>query len=84
MRCRFAEAGLPAPSFELAHTVPGQAEFPCVLKPLSLSGSRGVIRANNRQELEAAFDRIRRILEIPTPRFRSSNTFPAASSLSKV
>jgi biotin carboxylase len=37
--------------------------FPCVLKPLGLSASRGVIRANNADEFVAAFDRIRRILE---------------------
>ena len=35
-------------------------EFPCVLKPLGLSGSRGVIRADSRQEFAAAFDRISR------------------------
>jgi hypothetical protein len=39
--------------------------FPCVLKPLGLSGSRGVIRANNADEFVAAFERIRRILEQP-------------------
>jgi biotin carboxylase len=39
--------------------------FPCVLKPLGLSASRGVIRANNADEFAAAFDRIRRILEQP-------------------
>lgn len=36
--------------------------FPCVLKPLGLSGSRGVIRADSREEFAAAFDRIRRLL----------------------
>ncbi len=37
--------------------------FPCVLKPLGLSGSRGVIRADNPGEFEAAFRRIGRLLE---------------------
>jgi hypothetical protein len=36
----------------------GRAQYPCVLKPLGLSASRGVIRANNRDEFEAAFRRI--------------------------
>jgi biotin carboxylase len=39
------------------------AEFPCVLKPLGLSGSRGVIRANDGYEFTLAFERIRAILE---------------------
>jgi biotin carboxylase len=39
--------------------------FPCVLKPLTLSGSRGVIRANNAEEFGAAFERIGRLLESP-------------------
>ena len=37
--------------------------FPCVLKPLSLSASQGVIRANNRKEFLAAASRLRRLLE---------------------
>jgi carbamoylphosphate synthase large subunit len=37
--------------------------FPVVLKPLGLSASRGVIRANDAAEFVAAFERIRRILE---------------------
>jgi biotin carboxylase len=39
--------------------------FPCVLKPLSLSGSRGVIRADNAEEFVAAFERIRNLLRSP-------------------
>jgi biotin carboxylase len=39
--------------------------FPCVLKPLALSGSRGVIRANDPQEFTAAFARIRALLRSP-------------------
>lgn len=37
--------------------------FPCVLKPLGLSASRGVIRANDESQFIAAFERIRRLLE---------------------
>ena len=47
---------------ELAGSSPG---FPCVLKPLSLSGSRGVIRADNAEQFVAAFERIRDLLSSP-------------------
>jgi biotin carboxylase len=40
----------------------GRLRFPCVLKPLGLSGSRGVIRADSREEFARAFDRIRALL----------------------
>jgi biotin carboxylase len=39
--------------------------FPCVLKPLGLSGSRGVIRANDFAEFDTAFARIRKLLNDP-------------------
>ncbi len=39
--------------------------FPCVLKPLGLSGSRGVIRANDPGEFKSAFARIRKLLNDP-------------------
>lgn len=42
----------------LAHHLP----FPCVVKPLALSGSRGVIRADNPAELVEAFERLRGLL----------------------
>src|SRR6266705_3100988 len=37
--------------------------FPCVVKPISLSASCGVIRANNRDEFVAAFHRVAALLE---------------------
>jgi biotin carboxylase len=40
-----------------------RAPYPCVLKPLGLSASRGVIRANQPDEFVAAFRRIARIGE---------------------
>jgi biotin carboxylase len=62
-----ARAGLPVPWFiELG---PGRAvsadqrvRFPCVVKPLGLSGSRGVIRANTPEELEGVVRRLRTLL----------------------
>ena len=42
---------------------PGQdVSYPCVVKPIALSGSRGVIRANTPDEFVAAFARIQRLL----------------------
>ncbi len=41
----------------------GRALYPCVLKPLFLSASRGVIRTDNPAEYVAAWKRIRAILE---------------------
>ena len=67
-RERFRAAGLNVPSYcrvPLAADplqAAGRAPFPCVLKPLGLSGSRGVIRADNEPEFVAAFERIRRLL----------------------
>jgi hypothetical protein len=42
-----------------------RVEFPAVLKPTVLSGSRGVIRADDALSFVAAFERIRRLLESP-------------------
>jgi ATP-grasp domain/L-amino acid ligase C-terminal domain 2 len=39
------------------------APYPCVLKPLGLSASRGVIRADNERRFAEAFTRIRRLLQ---------------------
>ena len=71
-RERFAAAGLLTPRYfrvALNEDVNGalleRVEFPCVLKPLGLSASRGVIRANDAVEFAAAFRRIRRLLDDP-------------------
>jgi len=39
-----------------------QPPYPCVLKPVGMSGSRGVIRADGPDAFVAAFDRIRALL----------------------
>ena len=68
MRRVLAAGGIPSPHFELASISADPAEiarglnFPCVLKPLSLSASRGVIRANNPREFVKAFQRVVSIL----------------------
>jgi biotin carboxylase len=71
MRRRLREAGLSGPEFR---TVPLDAPpeveaartgYPCVLKPLTLSASRGVIRADGPSDFVEAFERIRAILRDP-------------------
>jgi biotin carboxylase len=68
MRCRFAAAGVPSPAFKrwrLADdpaAVAAATRFPCVVKPTMLSGSRGVMRADDPAELAARFARLRGIL----------------------
>jgi biotin carboxylase len=64
-------AGVPVPDFfffSLAHHVAQvlpRVTFPCVLKPLTLAGSQGVVRANNAEEFEWAVERIRKLLTSP-------------------
>jgi formate-dependent phosphoribosylglycinamide formyltransferase (GAR transformylase) len=71
MREIFRDVSLPTPLFRSVpiHPPPEPAllgvSYPCVLKPLSLSASQGVVRANNRDEFVAAADRLRRLLESP-------------------
>ncbi len=44
--------------------------YPCVVKPLGLAASRGVIRADTPAELVAAVERLRRLLAAPDVRAR--------------
>ena len=73
-RERLREAGLPVPWFVSvpvsidARTIVPAVTFPCVVKPIALSGSRGVMRANDEGELVAAFYRLRAILQSPDVR----------------
>ena len=46
-------------------TILPRVSFPAVLKPTVLSGSRGVIRADDALSFATAFDRIRRLLSSP-------------------
>ncbi|WP_373086538.1 ATP-grasp domain-containing protein [Sneathiella sp.] len=67
-RTRLANSGLLAPRFTLQPVEADPIEasvlvnYPVVLKPLALSASRGVIRANEPSEFVAAFERIKTIL----------------------
>jgi biotin carboxylase len=70
LRRALAASEVPQPAFELAGVpddVAGLAEvigYPVVLKPLSMSASRGVIRVDNADQALAAAERIRRILAV--------------------
>ncbi|MEW5987606.1 MAG: ATP-grasp domain-containing protein [Chloroflexota bacterium] len=69
MRTLLSQAGVPVPTFRLfstaddPHSVASQVAFPCVVKPLRLSGSRGVIRADDEQQLAMAIGRLGRLLD---------------------
>src|SRR5258708_13409026 len=71
MREIFRDAGLNVPWFHSLPIAPTPEpsllgfSYPCVLKPLSLSGSQGGVRANNREEWLAAATRVRRLLQSP-------------------
>ncbi len=62
------QAGVPVPQHRLialTEDLVTQIEdfpFPCVIKPLNLSSSRGVIRANNQSEFITACERIRPLI----------------------
>ncbi len=72
MRNLLASAGVPVPPHRVysrtrteASDAAREAGYPCVLKPTFLAASRGVIRANDAGEFEAAWQRIGRILDEP-------------------
>ena len=72
-RTAMALAGLPSPAFSAvfvssstdSRTQLPAHPFPVVLKPRGLSGSRGVIRADDDESFVEAFDRICALLERP-------------------
>ena len=52
--------------------------YPVVVKPLALSGSRGVMRADDRDSFAAAFQRLRRLLQSPDIRLERDDIHNAA------
>jgi len=68
LREALAAAGVDQPDFRVAEpgadvaALAGEVGLPCVVKPLSLSASRGVIRADDPRGAAAAAERIRSIL----------------------
>ncbi|RRS36009.1 MAG: hypothetical protein OI74_01165 [Gammaproteobacteria bacterium (ex Lamellibrachia satsuma)] len=73
------QAGIPVPQHQLislADDLVTQIEgfpFPCVIKPLNLSASRGVIRANNLPEFLTACERIRPLIANQADLFERSH-----------
>lgn len=69
MREFLTQHNVPQPSYkrisidENYEYLPGNLSFPAVLKPVALSGSRGVIKVNDKYELQNAFHRVRKILD---------------------
>lgn len=65
-------AGLPGPRTTMVDagvsTLPGGVAYPCVVKPLVLSGSRGVIRADTPAQLRDALAWVAAILDAPDVR----------------
>src|SRR5580693_8968855 len=65
------DAGLPVPGFfsfrldKRVEKILPRVQFPCVVKPLRLAASQGVIRANQAEEFQAAVVRIKHLLESP-------------------
>jgi len=69
-RRAFASAGLLTPAFHVlsASQDPltlSAVDYPAVVKPLALSGSRGVIRVDEARALAVAVERVRRLLRAP-------------------
>ncbi len=68
-RIRLREAELPVPWFTAVHLgervsdVTDRISFPCVVKPLTLSASRGVMRVDSPGQFEKAIERIGRLLQ---------------------
>ena len=64
LRACLTQAQLPQPYYRLVArdsdpmVEAGKITYPCVIKPVSMSGSRGVIRANNENEFVLTFNRV--------------------------
>ncbi len=71
LRRRLSEGGVPTPAHRVfsrgddAEEVSRRVRYPCVLKPTFLSGSRGVIRADDPAAFLAAWERLGRLLDEP-------------------
>ena len=74
-RARLRDAGLNVPWFvplaidhEPSAISHQPLTWPCVIKPVALSGSRGVMRANDERELAGALERLRALMRSPDVR----------------
>ncbi len=62
---RFFAAGIDEPPAQIAARVAAEVGWPCVMKPLLLSASRGVMRADDPATFVDRFARLRRLLLTP-------------------
>jgi biotin carboxylase len=80
----FRAAGLKTPEFEAVSLhddpagVAAKISYPGVLKPLALSGSRGVMRVNDDREFATAFNRLRVLMASPDIRLERDAAHDAA------
>jgi len=69
MRQRFQQAGVPSPHFTLCSldedraALADRVDYPCVVKPLALAASQGVIRADDHPQFIRAVNRLEAILK---------------------
>jgi biotin carboxylase len=81
-RVLLAKAGVPIPRFLLRRLdedpagIANSITYPCVLKPLRLSASRGVIRADNPQSFIEAHERLKAIVCEPAAGFLIEEFIP--------
>ena len=61
----FTSSTVDSPQLTADGRPPTADPFPCVVKPVSLSGSRGVMRADDAASLSAALTRLRTLLHSP-------------------
>jgi biotin carboxylase len=77
MREALKQAGLAVPGYwrftldDDLELMAATVRYPCVVKPVSLSTSRGVMRADNRAEFISAVHRLERILVLPSVKRRA-------------
>jgi biotin carboxylase len=87
MRVALRDAGLPVPGFRAFPVADGperaaeEVSYPCVLKPLIFSASRGVIRADDPAAFAAAWRRIARLLRETAPERREREEGASGSIL---
>jgi len=83
-RDAFRSAGLLTPAYQAFSLrdnpalLAGQTIYPAVLKPLALSGSRGVMRVNDPTEFVAAFERLCALMTAPDIRLERDAAHDAA------
>ncbi len=85
MRGLLEQAAVPSPGYRVfdrdedPRMAAERVRFPCVLKPTFLAASRGVIRADDREEFAAAWRRIEKILDDPEVAARGNFRAPLSA-----